>query len=513
MTHDEPFAFTYPDDHRRERREFRWKDDMTVENPETATAPETFEFLRNQFRIDPALSNREARKILNLRCMLYMRRMIFMDAYNPTPITLAYDVSPATVAAIEENGTLFTGVYVEVEAMREYPQGIYFSHMLGYIQTINEQELENVRDRGYTDRDLIGKSGIERSMERYLRGSAGSQTIEVDGRGRRIGMPLQVNEPQPGNRVFLTLDAELQRKAYHALEDELTHALVNKLTQRNDRETGITMKEIFTSFVKSNNLPIKAIMDAEPGGDAFAMRKYILDRFPDANATERASIERIKDLVIDGIEANRITAAMLMLTLIDTGTLTDPEGLYAARLRSHPRDRDVQPLLVEKMLAKEITPQMINLDPCTGSVVVVDVRTGSVLAAIGYPSFDNNRFVNVFDNEYYSQIYYYDPTNPGLNRPFTEPGAPGSTFKMITAAAALETGAITHNTRIFDGVTYTTVGRPYTRCANPAGHGSINVLTALSVSCNYFFCESAYRMGNVHDGTTLQGIQTRIFRA
>jgi cell division protein FtsI/penicillin-binding protein 2 len=260
--------------------------------------------------------------------------------------------------------------------------------------------------------------------------------------------------------------------------------------------------------VESNNLPIKDILEAEEGGDAYAMRGYILDRFPEANATERESTERIKELVAEGIEANRVTPAMMVLTLIDTGLLTDADGTLAVRLHARPRERDVRDIVVEKMQAKELTPQMINLDPCTGSLVVVDPRNGDVLAAVGYPSFDNNRFVNVFDNDYYYQTYHYDPTEPGINRPFMEARAPGSTFKMITAAAALETGAITSNTRIYDEVSYTKTGRPYTRCWSASSHGSIGITQAIAVSCNFFFCESAWRLGNVRSDATAEGIRT-----
>jgi cell division protein FtsI/penicillin-binding protein 2 len=508
ITHDEPFAFTFPDNHRREALEFRWKDDMTVENPREATAAEAFDFLRRQFRIDPELSNSEARKILNFRCMLYMQRMIFMDRYNPQPITLAYDVSPATIAAIEENRDILSGVYLEIEALREYPQGIYFSHMLGYIQRINEAELAGNAERGYTPDDLIGKSGLERTYERFLRGEPGSQTIEVDARGRRIGLPVDIVEPEPGNKVFLTIDTHLQQMGYHLLEDTLTEVLINKLTLRNDRETGITVKDILMSLVKSNNLPLKSVMDADEDSDTYVLRQYILERFPEANATERESIEQIKTIIIEGIDANRIAPATVMLALIEAGVLTDdPDGTLAALLRTRPREGVIRNIVVDKMRAKELTPQLINLDPGTGSIVVVDVKNGDVLAAIGYPSFDNNRFVNVFDNDYYTQIFYNDPTNPGLNRPFSEPRAPGSTFKMITAAATLEAGAITPNSRILDGLSFERAGRPFTRCWSSRSHGSIDVATAIAVSCNYFFCESAWRLGNVRNNATLEGIR------
>lgn len=506
MTKEEPYAFTFPENDWQDWYEFRWKDDMTVENPETATAQESFEFLRKQFKIDPALSNAEVRKILNFRCMIYMERMIVMESYDPSPITLAYDVKPETVAAIEEGNALFTGVYIEIQSLREYPQGPYFSHMLGYIRKISETELENNKDKGYTSQDLIGKAGLERSMEGNLRGVNGSQTLEVDSRGRRSDTPVEVTEPEPGDRVFLTLDSYLQQKAYDILEDMLCRELAAKITERNARENSITMKQLFTSLVKSNNLPVKRVLEAPEGTDAYTLRKYIFDRFPEANPALTEDMEKIKGILTDGLDAGRVTPAMVLLTMVDMGQITDPDGKLAVRIKSG--NAGLQQVVVEKILAKELTPQMVNLDPSSGSVVVVDVNNGDVLAAASYPSYDNNRLVNNFDNEYYYQINQNDPTNPMVYRPFMEPRAPGSTFKMITAAAALEAGVITPSTTVMDEHSFTRAGKPYADCWSSASHGRVNVAQALQVSCNFFFCEVAYRLGNARNNTTTNGIAT-----
>ena len=152
--------------------------------------------------------------------------------------------------------------------------------------------------------------------------------------------------------------------------------------------------------------------------------------------------------------------------------------------------------IIEKLRLGELTPQMINVDPATGSVAVVDVRTGAVLAAVGYPSYDNNRLVNRIDIDYFHRINSDDPTRPMTNRPFVEARAPGSTFKMITAAAGLETGVITPTSTIHDRVAFTRAGRPAAHCMSRIGHGSINVEQALAVSCNYFFFETAFRLGS-----------------
>jgi cell division protein FtsI/penicillin-binding protein 2 len=128
-----------------------------------------------------------------------------------------------------------------------------------------------------------------------------------------------------------------------------------------------------------------------------------------------------------------------------------------------------------------------------------------MFATVGYPSYDNNELVNNFNNDYYMKIDE-DPTAPMINRPLSEQRAPGSTLKMITSITALEKGALEPNTRIYDGHTFTAAGRPYLSCWSAISHGSINVTEALEVSCNYFFCEATYRLGNMKTDTKMDSI-------
>jgi penicillin-binding protein 2 len=96
------------------------------------------------------------------------------------------------------------------------------------------------------------------------------------------------------------------------------------------------------------------------------------------------------------------------------------------------------------------------------------------------------------------------------NRPFMETRAPGSTFKMFTAVAALEEGVISPNSRIFDGIRHTASGGAQgVRCWS-SGHGSINVVQAIAVSCNFFFAECGFRLGNSRHSSrsTADGIAT-----
>jgi cell division protein FtsI/penicillin-binding protein 2 len=516
MTKEEPYAFTFESDWQRNL----WIGDMAINDPEVgieaetaraarrgegeaitleeATPAQIFDFLRYKFEVGEGLTNAEARKILNIRCMLYKKRVIYIDEYNPTPITLATGVSDRTVAAIEENSDMFPGVYIDIQTTREYPEGKYFSHMLGYIREISEDELERNKDAGYSNTDLFGKAGLERSMERYLRGTSGSQTYEVNSAGRRqAGTFTQVVEAQPGDKIYLTIDAYLQRTAYDLLEKELAEALIGKINYRGNTRRDInyiSMKQLYTSFVQSNNLPFDKVLASAEGGDAYTLKQYILERFPEANASEPESREQIKTIITEGIEAGRIHPGEILLTLFDIGYLSDPDGELTAKLRSN--KNNTESITIAKIRVLELTPQAINLDPCTGSVVVVDNDTGDVLAAVTYPSYDNNRLVNIFDNAYYLQTFVYDPTEPFYYRTFNEALAPGSTMKMVSAAAVLEAGAITEGTRIYDEHSFTRANQPYTDCWSGISHGNINVRQALQVSCNYFFGEAAYRLGN-----------------
>ena len=480
-----------------------WKREMVVPNYREATAEESFLFLRERERIDPEMSHEDARRILNFRSKIFMQRLIWVEHFNPTPILFAVDISPETVAAIEERNASFTGMFIDIQTKREYPAGIYMSHILGYIRQITAEDFETHEHLGYTPQCLFGRQGLERSMEQYLRGTSGLQQIHFNSAGRRIGQPIILQEPQPGDRLFLTIDLELQMAAYNMLKDYLSRALINRINLRHPRERAVTLQEVFISFVQGHNLDIRTVLEVEDG-PAMAMQNYIIQRFPQAG-TSREDILSIHSIIIEGIRSGRISPAKMLLTLIGTEQITDPDGTIQQQLTTRPQS--ASDVLIQKIRDWEITPQQVNMDPSTGTIVIVDVPTGAVLAAVSYPSFDNNRLVNNLDVEYFNHINFLDPTNPALPRAFREARAPGSNFKMITAVAALEDGAIGVNTRIRDGVAFTRAGNPPLRCWHGGGHGSINVMQAIAVSCNYFFAEAAWRLGGSGSGGTLRNIE------
>jgi cell division protein FtsI/penicillin-binding protein 2 len=506
------FEFTFTgNESTRAQREYRWKHDMAIPNHGTATAEESFLHLRRHFRIDPALCDEDTRRILNFRCQIFMLRLIDFRNYSPSPIVFATDVSHGTMAVISEMGDLFTGIFIDIQTQREYPGGRYVSHIIGYVGSITEGQYRTNRHLGYTQQDLFGRSGLENALElAHLRGTPGVQRIEVNRAGRRVGTPEIVEAPVPGDRVFLSIDLELQQAAYYSLLDYLSEMLIGRLHLRPQEgelaPQELSMEDAFISLVRSGNLSIRDVLDAEPENEAYPLRLYINERIrnPSVRGDGLANIQRV---VIEGLETGRISPAQMLLTLIGTEQLQDPDGLTAARLTARPQD--ALPVLTEGIRARELTPQMFNTDPSTGSVVILDVHTGGVLAAVSYPSFDNNNMATVADFAYFNRLNN-DPTRPMWYRALMEPRAPGSTFKMIPAIAALEAGTIGANTTITSNGHFRIGDEPNPlQCWAWWGHGPLNVGNALAVSCNVFFAEAVFRLGNARNHTT-RGTQDAI---
>ena len=157
--------------------------------------------------------------------------------------------------------------------------------------------------------------------------------------------------------------------------------------------------------------------------------------------------------------------------------------------------------LIRKIRKLEITPGQLGLDPCSGSIVVTDVKTGDVKAMVTYPSYDNNKMANQVDSEYFYTYLTDNTASPLLNRPTQQEIAPGSTFKMISSVAALEEGIVSPGDTVYDTVVYDKAnGYGTPRCWSSSSHGNMTVATAIENSCNVFFYEMGYRLAGGHNG-------------
>ncbi|MDR1067006.1 MAG: hypothetical protein LBL35_06200 [Clostridiales bacterium] len=465
-----------------EKAEKRWKDDMNA--PLDANPDETIKALRAMFKISDDISDGDAFTIISFRSKIYMNR------YTLAPVTVAYDVNERTVVKFEEHIENFAPAYTEVEPMREYPAGYYASHIIGYYRDVDMEE------------SGANMTGLERAFNDEFKGIDGISRVETNQNGKVLSVLENSEDPTRGDRLYTTLDLELQKKAYGILESQITQVIKNKMTSKLSREAPITTRQALSALVKNGSVDITAVMESGDSDYSLRLRNYALQSLPTANYETPEGRDEIRAVICEGVETGRISQASILLTMIEQGVLSGGDAL--AQNVENGKFGILQTIL-DKIDAREITPQTLNLDPATGSVVVVDVATGGVLAAVSYPSYDNNQFVNYFNDAYYQKTSF-DPTRPMYNRAFMEARAPGSTFKMVSAAAGLESGAITPSTTIYDQLTFTKAGRPYARCWSSSSHGAINVVKALAFSCNYFFCETAYRMGTAKTGS--KGINT-----
>ncbi|MEL0584755.1 MAG: penicillin-binding protein 2 [Candidatus Thiodiazotropha sp. (ex. Lucinoma kazani)] len=120
------------------------------------------------------------------------------------------------VARIAVNRHRFPGVDVKAALLRDYPQHMKTTHLLGYVGRINEQELQVIDTSNYSGTSFIGKNGVEKSYESLLHGKVGLLQVEVNAKGRVLRV-LENQPPRPGENLRLFLDMELQSTALEAL--------------------------------------------------------------------------------------------------------------------------------------------------------------------------------------------------------------------------------------------------------------------------------------------------------
>jgi penicillin-binding protein 2 len=243
------------------------------------------------------------------------------------------------VALVETNALNLPGIYIDVSPVRLYLDGEMLAPVIGYTGEISQEDLEKNNDE-YAYGDVLGKHGLEKFFDTYIRGRRGAELVEVNVYGKEIKNLGRI-DPVSGYNIMLTIDADLQKAAWDALEGK------------------------------------------------------------------------------------------------------------------------------------------------AGSAVVLDTRDGAVLAMVSSPSFDPNLFNDGISSEQWSKLQN-NPFAPLSNKAVSGQYPPGSTYKLIVAAAALEEGIITPETRIFCDGSFTLGNRTY-RCWKKGGHGWVNLHKAIVESCDVYF--------------------------
>ena len=188
------------------------------------------------------------------------------------------------------------------------------------------------------------------------------------------------------------------------------------------------------------------------------------------------------------ITRGEISPRQLCLILFDQGVL-DYDDATVNKLKNgslSPRD-----FLMKKIYNIEITPAQLALEPCTGSCVLTDEKTGEILAMVSYPGYDSNKLANGVDSEYFASLQH-DKSSPLLNYATQQKTAPGSTFKLVSATAGLAENVITTSDQIRCTGIYNDISNKPKCWIYPGSHGLDNVSEAIRDSCNVFF----YTVGN-----------------
>ena len=187
----------------------RWKEGNNISGD--ASVEEVIEFYKNKYEI-------ENTEISDVAKIIAMRYEIASKGYSSfKSVTLAKEISNESMLEIEERGNELPGVVITTYPMRKYVAGNAGSHIVGYVGKISSDEYKEKKSQGYSQNDMIGKAGIEATLEEYLRGQDGTVRLEMDSDGR-VTSKEEVEESKMGDSVVLTIDLDLQKKAEEVLQ-------------------------------------------------------------------------------------------------------------------------------------------------------------------------------------------------------------------------------------------------------------------------------------------------------
>ena len=342
----------------------RWGE-VLVENKRSLAVSLKRDLVENPVMKNVVIARLSKKLNVSLSEMYDLLDDVTVSPYRPIPV--AYDVPERKAIYIEEHADDFPGVVIEKVWRRKVVRGNVAPHVLGYTNEISEEELKDPEWKGYKAGDIIGKAGVERSMDEYLRGSPRVERVVVDSTGDPIGPPRVIKEEEAGVDVRLTINPRIQR--------------------------------------------------------------------------------------------------------VTQGAITN--GVMAAR--------------------------GAGMQGCSGAAVVMDPNNGDVLAMASFPTYDAGILANGYTDR---DAKLLGATTPGdhcddalTNRPLSAPLPPGSTFKAITTAAALELDQVEPYEYVPCPGTFVPpgTGTPFFNWTT-SDLPSMDIPQALEISCNTVFFDLGWRM-------------------
>lgn len=220
----EPFEFTMDS----EDEQKAWKNNNNID--ENANAEQVFNTLKEKYEISEN-DNETARKIMAVRYE------ITRNGYSNTKsVIIARDISNTSAVQIREQNAKLSGMNVVTEPIVSYTSGSLASHVIGYVGAISAEEYETRKDT-YRNDDIIGKDGIQKVFEEYLKGTDGVKQVDmtVDG---AITSEYISEEAIAGSDIILTIDANLQKVAEDALEQNIKDIAAGEYGEKYDADAG-----------------------------------------------------------------------------------------------------------------------------------------------------------------------------------------------------------------------------------------------------------------------------------
>ena len=309
----------------------------------------------------------------------------------------------------------------------------------------------------------------------------------------------------PGSPVYKDLDEEFQAYLDYLIDEMLiqdTRVIVPQGDFENDEvysawdKGEISAHDFLTYCISMNWIDLTKLTESE----TYLSSDEVLSAISQFSEEYMLTDSHYKKVQYKYMLFNdMITPEMLIQILFDQKLVSVTDRAHDLYING---DFSAADFMINKIANLEITPKQLALDPCSGSIVLVDPNSGEVRAMVSYPGYDNNKLANNMDTDYYFQLYE-DLSTPFYNKATQQLTAPGSTFKPVMAAAALNEGIITDDSKIectgLFGKDLVEIGDQL-HCWKKEGHGELNIVDGIANSCNVFFCTIGYRMGLDENG-------------
>ena len=203
-------------------------------------------------------------------------------------VKLAENLTIEEVFKIQENRLFLPGIHIVRDPKRICYNSIENAHIIGYVNELKFEEIENIEDTDLKVGDIIGRCGIEQYYDKYLRGKTGGFYFEVNARGRH-NKTFTYEQPVMGNHLYLTVDSKLQTVAYEALKnsssgkgaavaiDVRTGAIKCFVSCPSYDLNKISSPKNYRTYLKDKNLPFfnRCIQALYPPGSIFKIITFI----------------------------------------------------------------------------------------------------------------------------------------------------------------------------------------------------------------------------------------------